>query len=120
MQWMYSLRGIPNLCIMHINICTNDIMCRLYNNCNIAYFISCMIIIHINSPVTPHSGRIVPNDVSINIFATHCHGDEATLTSCEHEVSRLRCNHSLDVVLTCRGWLIYIFFIFYYLLFSSI
>ena len=26
MQWMHSLRGIPNLCIMHIYICINTIL----------------------------------------------------------------------------------------------
>ena len=62
--------------------------------------------------VTPHRDQIVPNDIPINIFASHCRGDEANLTSCEHEVSTHRCNHSLDVVLTCRGLLIY--FPYYY------
>ena len=61
--------------------------------------------------LTPHSGRIVPGDIPINIFASHCHGNEAKLTSCEHEVSTRRCNHSLDVVLTCRGLLNYYFLI---------
>jgi deleted-in-malignant-brain-tumors protein 1 len=41
------------------------------------------------------------NDIPINIFAIHCNGSELNLTSCEHEVSVKRCNHSYDVVLTC-------------------
>ena len=60
--------------------------------------------------VTSHSGRIIANDIPINIFTSHCRGDEANLTSCEHEVLTQRCDHSLDVVLTCRGLLIHFSF----------
>ena len=99
---------------VHVHLLTHS-HC-IYCMCASFDITSVVVVTLLRTPpaVTPHRGQIVPNDIPINIFATHCNGDEANLTSCEHEVSTRRCNHSLDVVLTCRGLLIYIHIVSYF------